>query len=578
MQRAMVGNLDDLQAKGYLTGKLGSQPICVFWSDGQAFAVDDRCPHMGFPLHRGTVENGLLTCHWHHARFDLSSGGTLDPFADDVRAYEVELDGTTVFVISRTDSDPVAYHLRRLEDGLEQGLTLVTAKAVLGLLDFLGPEKGSAAAIRAGIDFGVRNREAGWGSGLTVLTAMANLLPVLRPADRPLALVHGLAFVSRDTRGRPPRFALSPLTASIPAARLASWFRRFVDTRNGDAAERVLATAATSTSGPAELAALVGAGVTDHVFVDGGHTIDFTNKVFEAVEHLGWEQASIVTPTLSHQVAAASRAEETGAWRHPDDLADLLAPIQSQIGVASTRPEPSFAGDADVESLAWVVLGDDPAEIVARLDDALERGASFEQLARAVAYAAALRLVRFHTQNDHGDWDVVHHGFTTASATHQMICRAPTPEMARGAYQAAMKVFLDRFLNIPAARLPASDRPLTGRPDLADLQACWDRAGMVDEAGALVYQWLRSGGEQEAVIAALGSALLAEDADFHWYQTYEAAVRQATAWPSGSEQGALILVGAARFLAAHTPTRRELAQVVHIAARLRRGEPLYEEI
>ncbi len=57
---------------------------------------------------------------------------------------------------------------------------------------------------------------------------------------------------------------------------------------------------------------------------------------------------------------------------------------------------------------------------------------------------------------------------------------------------------------------------------------------------------------------------------------YEAAVRQARAWPEGSEQSALILAGTARFLAAHTPTRRELPQVVRIATRLRRGEPLYE--
>jgi hypothetical protein len=141
-----------------------------------------------------------------------------------------------------------------------------------------------------------------------------------------------------------------------------------------------------------------------------------------------------------------------------------------------------------------------------------------------------------------------------------------------------MKVFIDRFLNIPAARLPVNDPPRPGLLDLADLQACWDREGMVDEAGALVYRWLRSGGKEAAVIAALGSALLAEDADFHWYQTYEAAVRQAAAWPSGSEPAALILVGVARFLAAHTPTRRELAQVVHVATRLRRGEALYEEM
>ena len=89
MQRGMVGNLDDLRAHGYVTGKLGSQPICVFWSEGEVFAVDDRCPHMGFPLHRGTVENGLLTCHWHHARFDLASGGDFGSVSPTTfRAYE----------------------------------------------------------------------------------------------------------------------------------------------------------------------------------------------------------------------------------------------------------------------------------------------------------------------------------------------------------------------------------------------------------------------------------------------------------------------------------------------------------
>lgn len=576
-KRARIGNLEELQAKGCLAGKVGSQPVCVFWSDGQAFAVDDRCPHMGFPLHRGTVENGLLTCHWHHARFDLASGGTLDPFADDVGAHSVEIEGTDVFVSLRAEADAVGHHLHRLNEGLEQGLSLVMAKAVLGLLDLLGPEEGAARVLRAGVDFGVRNREAGWGAGLTALTAMANVLPVLDPADRALALVHGLAFVSQDTRGRPPRFALSPLSADIALDRLGAWYRRFLDTRNGDAAERVLATAVAGGAGPADLAHIMATGVADHLFVDGGHTIDFVNKAFEALEVLGWDQAGTVLPTLAQQSAAATRAEETGEWRHPHDLPALLSLVQSS-GAPTTSTGAGPLGDEDVDALAWAVLGDDPTQVVAALNAAADRGASYEQVARAVAYAAALRLVRFHTQNDHGDWDVVHHGFTTASATHQMVGRAPDPRVARGIYQAAMKVFLDRFLNIPAARLPATRADSgTGR-ELSELQACWDREGMVDEAGSVVYGYLRGGGDEDAVAAVLGSALLAEDAEFHWYQTYEAAIRQSRAWPRGSEQSALVLVGAARFLAAHTPTRRELAQVVRIATRLRRGEALYEEL
>ncbi len=44
-----------------------------------------------------------------------------------------------------------------------------------------------------------------------------------------------------------------------------------------------------------------------------------------------------------------------------------------------------------------------------------------------------------------------------------------------------------------------------------------------------------------------------------------------------SEESAVILAGSARFLAAHTPTWRQLPTIVQIATRLRRGEPLYEE-
>jgi hypothetical protein len=194
-----------------------------------------------------------------------------------------------------------------------------------------------------------------------------------------------------------------------------------------------------------------------------------------------------------------------------------------------------------------------------------------------------LRITRFHTQNDHGDWDEVHHAFTAANALHQALRRAPSAALLRGVYHGALRIYLDRFLNIPAARLPGPPQvggevaEPAGLADLAALQGCWDQEGRVDEAGAVVYRHLVAGGDPARVIALLGRALLTEDAEFHWYQTYEAAVRQYQAWPRGSEEGALILAGTARFLAAHTPTRRELSQVVTIATRLRRGEALFED-
>jgi len=575
--RVRVAQVSELAERGCMTTKVGSRPVCVFYDDGQVFAVEDRCPHMGFPLHRGTVQGGLLTCHWHHARFDLASGGTLDPFADDVTAYPVEIEDGDVYVLAADDADRIVRLFRRLDEGLEQGITLVIAKAVLGLLE---AGVGAEEIVEAGVGFGTRYRAEGWGPGLTVLVAMANILPVLDAGDRALALVHGLAFLSGDTRGRPPRFPLAPLESALPIARLTAWYRRFIDTRSADAAERSLATAIAAGYDEVAVATLMSAAVTDHVFIDEGHTIDFTNKAFECLGRIGWSRAGTVLPTLVGQTAGAQRHEEESAWRHPVDLAAMLAEsaneevLRTRLQEAASGSDGPFA-DRQVDELAWAVLSEDPAEVVAALDGAITAGASPEQLARAVAYAAALRIARFHTQNDHGDWNEVHHAFTSANAVHQSMLRAPSVELLRGVYQGALRVYLDRFLNVPAARLPAGAGD--GEVELADLERCWDTEGAVDEAGQIAYRYLASGGSPGQLLAALGHALLTEDAQFHWFQIYEAAVRQFSGWPKSSEQGRMIVVAAARFLAAHTPTRRERSQVVRIATRLRRGEPLYEE-
>ena len=121
--------------------------------------------------------------------------------------------------------------------------------------------------------------------------------------------------------------------------------------------------------------------------------------------------------------------------------------------------------------------------------------------------------------------------------------------------------------------------PATERPDLADLPAAGTSKGMVDEAGAIVYGWLRSGGDAASVRRPPSALRFSPRTPS---STGSRPSKPPSARPglgrTGSEQAALILAGTARFLAAHTPTRRELAQVVRIATRLRRGEALYEEI
>src|ERR1700690_4336934 len=108
--RVQAAKLSDLRAHGSISAQVDGHPVVLFAYGERVYAVDNRCPHMGFPLDRGTVRDGILVCHWHHARFDLESGGTFDLFADDVPTFPVELRGDDVYVDLTPTADRARYH------------------------------------------------------------------------------------------------------------------------------------------------------------------------------------------------------------------------------------------------------------------------------------------------------------------------------------------------------------------------------------------------------------------------------------------------------------------------------------
>ena len=575
-----VGSLNELKATGCLVVGAGHHSVAVFWHESQAWAVDNRCPHMGFPLSRGTVRDGLLTCHWHHARFDLASGGTLDPFAGDVRPYPTVMKDGDVFVEVSEDGDRAAQWRRRLEQGLEDQLVLALAKSTLALLAG-GAEP--REIVRAGARFGARYRAAGWGPGLSILTAMANLLPALGPDERPLALFHGLVRVAEDCAGRAPRFGLDPLpTTRLPQSRLKAWFRDAVEVRDADGAERALRTVIEAGAPPAAVADLLFAAVTDHYFVDAGHTLDFMVKAFELLDHLDWTEAPAILPSLVGGLCRAERSEERSAWRRPIDLTTLLQPAFETLGALidddASRGKPLRPGEFD--ELVAVLLGDEPQSIVEALLTVVRWGATLAELGQAVAHASSLRIARFSTSNEFGDWDTVHNTFSSCNALHQALLRAPSRELARGLFHAAMRIYLDRFLNVPPARLPDEEPvdavfPVGNSPPLALLELL-DREQQVTPAGRLVYAYLRSSRDDRPMIESLGRAVLREDAGFHDYQELEGALRQhATLKATRPTAARRALVALARFEAAHAPTPRALQQTYQIALRLQRGEELF---
>ena len=165
-----VASLEELRAAGRLVVHHDHHVICLFADGDEVHAVDNRCPHMGFPLHRGTVCDGILTCHWHHARFDLADGRDVRPVGGRA-APDSRRASTAMRCWSTSHSPGIRSRASAFasSDGLERDIPLVLAKAVLVLLE---ADPSGADTFGAGLHFGVRRRGGGWFRGLTTLVVL----------------------------------------------------------------------------------------------------------------------------------------------------------------------------------------------------------------------------------------------------------------------------------------------------------------------------------------------------------------------------------------------------------------------
>ena len=595
-----VGTLEELKQKGYLSVTAQGHDIVVFYHEGEVHALDNRCPHMGFPLSRGSTKDGILTCDWHHARFDIKTGGCFDLWADDVPVFSVNVIEGDIFVDTegpnKRKDELRAYYLRRLNDAMEQNIALIIAKSVLTL----GSEGGvssSADLFRKGLEYGTKYRQEGWGPGLTILTCMMNLAPYSRAEeDRLRALYHGLSAVAADCSGQPPRFAVSPLpdvqSPSWDVVTLKRWFRHFIEVRDADGAERCLVTAIRAGTEPHIIADMLFSSATDHRYLDSGHVLDFTNKAFEALDIVGWDLAEQVLTSLVALYAQATRMEERSSWRHPVDIIALLNDCFDKLPAVLEKGKQSLTTWKASNTIVDVLLGDNPNAIADVLIESIQDGAKEEELAAIVAYAAALRIAQFPTSNEYSDWDTALHTFTFANAVQQAIRRLPSStELLRAVFDVAMSNYLNRFLNVPCVALPSERVEPINNKDSKSNQGnimerfldTLDKRQQVNEAAKIVASCLSTQGEKEELSEILVHALLREDRSFHTIQMLEAAFRLNTELQrlkvlDGIKPMPPVLIAAARYLAAHTPTARAQGQTFEIAWRLHQGGKLYEEI
>src|SRR5438045_8661405 len=112
-----VADLADVREGSSRAVKVDGRSIALFQHQGSVYATDNQCPHMGYPLTRGRVRNGVLTCDWHGWSYDMNGGGCFTGGCADLDTFPVEIrDGGIYLDVPTGGSERKDAHFRLLQE------------------------------------------------------------------------------------------------------------------------------------------------------------------------------------------------------------------------------------------------------------------------------------------------------------------------------------------------------------------------------------------------------------------------------------------------------------------------------
>ncbi len=426
-------------------------------ASGELYAIDNACPHQGYPLAQGGVVGTTITCAWHNFKFDVRSG-------DAVMGEE-----------------GVATHLVRVVDGVvevavRRGVDL--GRAWASLAGAMQRHQGSRIArevarlLTGGVDaveilaWGARwdNDRCEYGPGHATALA-ADLVGWLDGTlDNDVQVVtEALDLAARSVLGLPERARPAPEVPGDGA--VAELLRRVEaeDARGAEALARGMVVAGWDR--PALEAALYPL-VAAH-FLDFGHPLIYVQKFLDLAGRQPGARDALLGG-LVFGIANGTREELLPSWGGFRARWDAWAASGGPVRAAAARARP---GEAPL-GLAAVVTEGTPAACFAAVAAALEAG-HWDGAVDGIVLAASERLWRFDEDHDadptlEEGWLWVSHRLTAAHALRGVLQRWPTEAATRLVLMVARFVNSGRALDRPGTTACPAAAP---GPSMAELRA-----------------------------------------------------------------------------------------------------------
>ncbi len=415
----------------------GRQRIALFRPESeQLYAIDNRCPHEGYPLARGPVRECVVTCPWHNFKFDLRDGQCV--LGDEqVRVYAIRLRDNTVEIdVREADASSLRpRHLASLESATREGKLGQIARELVRLLELgMSPRELALQAMRQDAAY------AEYGTTHATPTAIDALHFARRTpgTQAALPLVQAFAIAAEANLRLPKRALADPVDPGDDVHAAGKRLRRLVEQEALPEAEALLRGALARGFGVDIIEPWLLQLCADHL-LSFGHPLIYTVKICDFLRGADWQFAGELLPALLGTIINSTRMELVPEERWFRERLAEIEPELDSFAAACKRPNPP---PIDRQALAAEILDGPRDAWVTHLRTALKSGVDLMSIVDALVLAASERLLRFDVSIDRDPtvqegWLHITHRVTFASAIRGALAKPHPANLLRLLFQSA---------------------------------------------------------------------------------------------------------------------------------------------
>lgn len=420
--------------------------VALFNLDGKISATDNQCPHMGYPLTRGVVKDGVLTCDWHGRSFDLEGGGCFNYECDDLETFAVDIRGDEIWIqVGDTTYKRKDQHLRLLWEGLLSQDSWTISKAIALLLSGGVSENDIVELIlrHLGRHIATERGADGGGEIISLLISGLKIGNRYEGEDRLMSL----SLAGRAASGvASERLEVIALPPPVTWEQLESWIKEFSRNMQQGRLERCLFTARENGFDDRIFKLLYECAVAPY-YLGFPRNLTYISDLAEVVDEFGWTESSELVCNLAAKMVGQDRAEPERFHRDAVRLmTEILPDLESHDYGVNTRT------DYDEDALVEAILSVNIERAFGVVHQAIKEGVSIHRLITTFVLLSADRMARTPVDVDAG-WGSLSTEFNLAASLRLAHQYGGPSVAARGLFHAAWLIFADRWINIPVRSL-----------------------------------------------------------------------------------------------------------------------------